>query len=511
MPIARRPLLIGILALGLGISFPTMQIVAQNAPLRIGVQSKLDSYGPQGGSQWALIEYGVAETLTLAGSDGAVNGWLAESVTSPDGKVWTVKLRDGVKFQNGKPMTADVVAKALDENRTKNPEGNFMSTAKIAATGPLEVKIELSEPSAFVPAALAGRYYFPIYDVSALPADQKDFKAVADAKVYTGPFMPVAAPGETSISLVANPSYWRGEVPRKNLELVVIPSAETRISALEAGDIQVATEPPASTALRLKDDGPVRLATNPKAAGFTEALITHVLEGPMQDARVRRAIGYAIDYQTLAKEVLNGAYLPANGLYGPSIAANNVNYVYDPAKANELLTAAGWELKDGKRYKDGAELQLNYMTGSDDSDGTNIGVALKQMLATVGINLEIKTVADVYAPESFGTWHILVRPTHAYGINGSPIDALGYSIGAQWGLGGQKDEEVALLSKKAEMTINDADRNAILAQLQDRVLQEGLLYSLGFQPTRVGVTAELGNYVPVMSPMIQWDIGKPAQ
>jgi peptide/nickel transport system substrate-binding protein len=480
---------------------------AANRSLKIGVQYKVDSLAPQGTSQWALVEYGIAETLTVAHSDGSVVGWLAKSVESSDGKTWVVQLRDNVRFQNGRPMSAEVVAKALDENRTLNPEGNFMSAAKIAATGPLQVTIALEKPSAYVPAALAGRYYFPIYDADSLPKDQKDNAAFLPAKIYTGPFMPSDVPTDTSLNLAANTDYWRGAVPTSGLEIVVIGSAETRVSAVEAGDIDVATEPAASAALKFGADGPVRLVRNPGAAGMAPVMITHVLEGPMTDARVRRALGYAINYQALAEDVLNGVYLPATGLYGPSIIDAKANYVFDPAKASALLDEAGWVLSDGRRSKDGAELQLTYLVGADDADGTNVGVALQQMFAEVGIGLSVQTIADVYAQESFPTWHMLVRPNHTYGINGSPIDALSYSIGKEWGLGGQTDADVARLSEEATVTLDPAARGKILHQLQDRVLEQGLLYSLAFQPPLAAVKADLASFVPPASPMVPWDIG----
>jgi peptide/nickel transport system substrate-binding protein len=480
---------------------------AANRNLKVGVQYKVDSLAPQGTSQWALVEYGVAETLTVANPDGSVVGWLAKSVDSTDGKTWTIALRDNVKFQNGRPMTADVVAKALDENRTLNPEGNFMTAAKITASGPLQITITLDKPSVYVPAALAGRYYFPIYDADSLPADQKDNAAFLSAKVYTGPFMPVEVPTDTALKLAANPNYWRGAVPTPGIEIVVIPSAETRISAVESGDIDLATEPPASAALKFAADGPVRLVRNPGSAGLAPSMIMHVLEGPMTDVRVRRAIGYAIDYKVLAHDVLNDVYLPATGLYGPAIGDLKANYVTDPAKAAALLEEAGWKLADGKRMKDGKPLQLTYLVGSDDSDGTNIGVAIQQMLAEIGVELSIQTVADVYAAESFPTWHMLVRPNHTYGVNGSPIDALGYSIGKEWGLGGQTDAEVAQLSEQATVTLDPMARREILHKLQDRVLDQGLLYALAFQPPLAAVGADLHGFVPLLIPMVPWDIG----
>lgn len=471
-------------------------------PVRFAAQYPVESLSPQGGSQGNLVDYGFAETLMVATTDGTVVPWLAESMTSSaNAGVWTIALRDGVTFHNGSPVDAEAVAAALVKNHKLNPDVS-LDGATLEATGPLEVTVTLAAPNSFFPASLAGRYFYPIYDVSAVPDVDAE---IAEAGLYTGAFIP-EAPTEAGMRGVANPNYWRGEVHTPEIELLFIPDSQTRVTAVESGEADIALDAPATAALSLSEDGPVRFVSNPGGAISARVMITHVLEGPMTEVAVRRALGYAIDYSTLANDVLSGTSLEAESLYGPTIADANRNYLYDPAQAIALLEGAGWQLDGDTRSKDGVPLELTYIFGKDDHDASDIGVALKQMFAEVGIVLDVRSVEDVYDPEGFPTWHMLVRPNVTYGINGSPIDGLSYSIGAEYGLGGQTDAKVAALMDKAVATVDVARRTAVLADLQDRVLEQGLLYALAFEPPKAVVTSEWANFRPIVTPKVPWDL-----
>ena len=253
----------------------------------------------------------VLETLTVVLADGSVAPWLAESVSADDSlQRWTIRLRPDVAFTDGEPLDALTVKSGIDDYlRSGRASGGHLRDARIASVivlDELRLLIELSEPNAALPAALAG----PVGRVFSLAAAAADPDAFARAPVGTGPFTFASwAPGEPAV-LVANPGYWRTAADGSKLPWVdeirftEIPGERDRLAALVEGrgDMLMSRSAELATALSTATDGEGRPLS--VVRGFDDnagVVLFNLLRAPLDDIRVRRALIAAADQDVLIR------------------------------------------------------------------------------------------------------------------------------------------------------------------------------------------------------------------
>lgn len=173
---------------------------------------------------------------------------LASSFDTKDAKVWTVKLRSGVQFHDGKPLTpADVVYSLL---RHKDPATASKAKtladqiADAKATGPNEVTITLTGPNADLPVILGDAHFLIVKDGT------KDFSTTA---IGTGPFkLKEFTPGVHTV-VVKNEHYWKPGLPHLDeIELIGISDEPARVNALLSGDVQLINQVTPQSAARIK-------------------------------------------------------------------------------------------------------------------------------------------------------------------------------------------------------------------------------------------------------------------
>ena len=201
----------------------------------------------------------------------------------------------------------------------------------------------------------------------------------------TGPFRFVEWESNAKVIVEANPDYWGGAPKLQAVVFRPITDPNTRVAEMLSGGVDLMVEVPPDNLATFADDG--AFAVSEQAGPHLWFLILNAKEGPMADKRVRQAVNYAIDKKALVDNVLQGTAEVAAGPTPPAFAwAYNEAlepYPHDPAKARELLAAAGAE---------GADLTF-YVTegGSGMLDPVAMGSAIQADLAEVGLKVEIET------------------------------------------------------------------------------------------------------------------------
>lgn len=317
---------------------------------------------------------------------------LAESWTiSDDGTTYTFKLRDGVSFHDGSPLTAEAVKfnfdRMLDEEHPYYHTGPFPLSFFFSAIDAVEAPDErtvvftLNEPYAPFLSNLA----YPtglIVSPDAVRGHDEDFGRNPSG---TGPFRFAEWESNAKVVVVRNDDYW-GDAP--SLEAVVfrpITDANTRVAEMLSGGLDLMVEVPPDNVARFADDPGFNV--HEQAGPHVWFLILNAKEGPMADKRVRQAVNYAIDKKSLVENVLQGTAEVAAGPTPPAFSwAYNDSlepYPYDPDKARALIRKAGAE---------GAELTF-YVTegGSGMLDPISMGSAIQADLAEVGFDVTIET------------------------------------------------------------------------------------------------------------------------
>jgi peptide/nickel transport system substrate-binding protein len=271
--------------------------------------------------------------------------WLATSYENPDELTWRFHLRQAVKFHNGNDFKANDVAFTL--GRLVEDDSQF-STRKyvdrVEVVDDYTVDIITKDPyAAFMTRVvlwhMTDEEYF----------NEVGAEGVASNPIGTGPFTFVEWAKDERVVFEANRDYWGGSPKIKTVIFSPIPEDATRIAALEAGDVDIIDGVPPEYV----DQAPegVEVVTAPGTRAYFLAMNVNV--EPFDDVRVRQAMNYAVDVESIIENVLNGL---ARRLDNPLLPeafgyiATPV-YSYDPDKAKSLLAEAG--------YPDGFEMKLD--------------------------------------------------------------------------------------------------------------------------------------------------------
>jgi peptide/nickel transport system substrate-binding protein/oligopeptide transport system substrate-binding protein len=336
---------------------------------------------------------------------------LAESYEiSPDGKVFTFKLRDGVKFHNGRAMTAEDVKYSLD--RVTNPEtqspgagffGAIMGYEEMAAgtakslsgvTTPDEktVRIELSRPDATF-LHVMGLNFASIVPKEAVDEFGADF---GKHPVGTGAFSLAEWTTGQRLVFAKNPDYWNKGLPF--LDQITFEIGQEPIVALlrlQKGEVDIPGDgiPPAKfTEVRADPEQKARVVEGGQL--HTGYITMNVKMEPFDEVKVRQAVNMAINKDRIV-QIINGRAVPANQPLPPSMPGyikDFAGYKYDPEGAQKLLAEAG--------HPDGFETEL-FVMNTDPQP--RIAQAIQQDLAAIGIKASIQSLAQANVIEAGGT------------------------------------------------------------------------------------------------------------
>ncbi|ATF91879.1 glutathione ABC transporter substrate-binding protein GsiB [Cedecea neteri] len=306
---------------------------------------------------------------------------LAESYkVSDDGLVYTIKLRTGVKFQDGTDFNADAVKANLD--RASNPDNHlkrynlYKTIAKTEVVDPSTVKITLKEPfSAFI-----NILAHPATAMISPAALQKYGKDISFHPVGTGPYQLDTWNQTDFVKVKKFAGYWQQGLPKlDSITWRPVVDNNTRAAMLQTGEAQFAFPIPYEQAGVLEKNSKLELVASPSI--MQRYISMNVTQKPFDNPKVREAINYAINRQALVKVAFSGFATPAEGVVPPSLAyAEKFKpWPYDPAKAKALLKEAG--------FPNGFETTL--WSSHNHSTAQKVLQFTQQQLAQVGIKVKV--------------------------------------------------------------------------------------------------------------------------
>lgn len=388
----------------------------RGATLRIGLQQQIDSLNPFLGITLAATDIfrTIYPTLTTySPEDFSVQPELAESwSSSPDKLTWTFRIRRGVEWSDGQPITARDAAYTFNRMMTDpaaaTANGNFVENfASVTAPDDHTLVIRTKQPQSTMLAIDAPivpeHIWSKVDDVASFPNDQMPV-------VGSGPFVLTEYEPERYVTLEANPRFWRGAPEVSRLQFVQFKNSDAAVQALRKGDIDVVQKltPAQFNALsgqedveRVKGQGRrfYEIILNP---GATDSENRSIGSGhpALRDVRVRQAIDHAIDRKTLVDRVLGGYGQIGSGYLPPIFA----DYHWSPQRprqfdlqtANRILDEAGYQRgEDGiRRTPQGEPLNFDFVLHGDEPVDAQVGEFVKRWLADIGIRVELQPVSD---------------------------------------------------------------------------------------------------------------------
>lgn len=402
---------------------------------------------------WYTSIYGITEALFKMGDDSSVQPCLAEKAeVSGDGLTWTVTLKDGICFSNGRAVTADTVI----ENLKRTGEVNL----RFAQFKDYDYKA-VSE-SVFT--ITTGEVYPTLVNDLASPEMAiMDLDATEDidkAPVATGPFVIKSFVPEGTVEVSRNDNYWGGKVKLDGAVFYYMQDDESKLLAMQNGEIDCYTSVTAA-AKEIYEASPEKYTVTDIPA---TRLQFYMLNQSRLGDELRKAINLTVDCDAIAA-YLNGTVTAAAGPFGTAAAYGKVTKpAADTAAAKAAIEQAGYTLgADGIYEKDGKELTLNicyYPARSLDS----LALLIQEQLKAVGISSTLTSQEDADATYILSGDYDIALYCMIADKNGDPyyfIDTV-LRPGGYWASAGFESSEAEELINKLQVE-TDADERAALA------------------------------------------------
>lgn len=459
------------------------------------------AYGPGTHALVLLIH----DTLLVRTADGGFTGWLATSLErSDDGRAYTFQLREGARWHDGRPVTAQDVAfsfsyfQAHAEELPPTVLFRPRTVTGVETTGPRTGAIRLAEPWVAFPGEVAAR--FPIvprhvWEGVARPTDVTDPAQL----VGCGPYrLTDYDPVRGAYLFEANDDFWLDTPFVERLEMQQVAN---ELMALRAGDIdagQPSTGTPTKQVLPVFEQDP-RFGVVSGDPSFFAALSWNAgLDGPPGEVAFRRACAHAINRPDLLSRVV-GPGTPGNpGFLPPHHPAHHdvEGYPHDPGRAEVLLEEAGYPRPAGggpRRGPDGQPLKLTLLTFPELAPTAQL---VRDALGRVGIDLEFQPT-DFFTAVTTGALNSYQMALLFFGGLERDADLLReYFSSRTEGQGlfhalGWKNREFDRLAEAQKTTLDPAERQPLLAHMQeilaDQLPMLPLYYATPFLMYRRGV------------------------
>jgi peptide/nickel transport system substrate-binding protein len=344
----------------------------------------------------------IFDTLVMADPNGKLVPGLAESWRAIDDTTWEFRLRPGVLFHDGSPMTAEDVIFSLNRPATLTTSpGPFTAYTRQIVDKRIidEHTIQLKTAVPYGPLPLDLSSIFILSKKAAAHARQEDFDS-GRALIGTGPFRFAGFVRGDHVDLVRNDAWWGGKTSWDRVRFRIITAAAPRLAALLAGDVDVMESVPTPDVAHLKVNPKFTLAQrvswrtifwtvdqrprpSPDVAGNDGRPLDR---NPLADPRVRRALSMAIDRKTLVERTMEGLALPASNIVSPGIFGYNDALPvenYDPEGAKRLLAEAG--------YPDGFRLRIHGPNNRYVND-ERIVQTVAQYFSRIGVKTSVQTL-----------------------------------------------------------------------------------------------------------------------
>jgi peptide/nickel transport system substrate-binding protein len=291
----------------------------------------------------------VFDSLLQMDAAGAVRPGLATSWDNLQGRVWTFKLRSGVRFHDGTPVDAEAVAFSINRLDPESPHYYRGRTSSIRiwlgelivraeAVDPTTVRVALREPYALF-AHMMAAWPIPIVSPTAVRRLGDGF---ARQPVGSGPFRFAEWVKDDHITLVANREYWAGAPGLDQIVFRVVPDPSSRLLELRRGSGHFLKGILPDQRPAIEGDRALALLTKPcSCIGY---VAINDQKKPFDNVLVRRALNHAIDRGTIMRVIQGGLGIVAESMLPPWMPGYNPavpKYAYDPAKARALLAEAG--------------------------------------------------------------------------------------------------------------------------------------------------------------------------
>jgi peptide/nickel transport system substrate-binding protein len=446
----------------------------------------------------------------LVGFDAAtldpVPALATEWSVSDDQLVWTFKLREGVKWTDGEPFTADDVAFTINlivEQGANSYSSNVLFIEKATVIDDSTVEIACTDPKADMLASTI--FILPEHIWSKVDMEEA-FTTYENPvpHVGTGPFQAVEWKRGKYLRMKANKDYWGGAPNVDELLFSYYTNAESMVFDLESGKQDVIVNVPEAQFEKLGEKkGITTIAAD---QGFVESVYLNCSQDPtskghpvLRDPAFRRALNYAIDREQIAAVAYSGLAGPGSSLFPPDYTAfpwhwdpGAKAYPFDLEMANAKLDEAGYADSDGDgiREADGKSIELGLLTRAQVPAEQRAGKQIAGWFEEIGIEVDLSAVDEgiyldrIYAVDGDGNlapdfdmviWYVGGTPDPGYLVGMETTDNIGY-----WGVTYWADKDYDGMWYQQATTLDAEARKPIVWDMQKKIYDDSPLISIAY-------------------------------
>jgi peptide/nickel transport system substrate-binding protein len=462
---------------------------------------------------------------------------LAESWTvSPDGLTYTFRLRQGVRFHDGRPFTAEDVVFSANEVWMKHL-GDARARweqygLRAEAPDPMTVVLKLTKPYVYATHYLSS-HFAPVlpkhlFENTDIPRNPHNVRPVG-----TGPFRFAEYVRGSHIALDRNPSYWRRDAAGRAVPYLdrvvfrIMPDATARTLAMTKREVDYQNYPgfPVESVTALRQAGLSIGAEPVSGIARIQRVFINQRSGPLADVRVRRALYHAINRPQIVEKAAYGFGAVSLGplhqgsdAYKDLIATDVPRYPHDTALANRMLDEAGLA-----RGANGQRFALRFLINRGLSIDASIAELMRDDFAAVGVGLDIQRVDEATRLATVGRRQFDLTMLGGTISGPSPDAVRNYWLshlrdsGDGWaGIGGIQDPEIDAAIERGTTTADPAARAEIWRAFQRRMVENVYEWHLfdvqivsAWNPDFVGLPQRVWGHYDAHS-FIWWRRGRPA-
>jgi peptide/nickel transport system substrate-binding protein len=433
-----------------------------------------------------LLNQQVYDWLVEVGDNNELLPGLATAWESPDGKVWTFTLREGVTFSNGQPFTADDVIYTFDRLGDPNVGSPLAPTlanvTEIEAVDPTHVRFSLTNANPEFPADVSD-YHAAILSESVLDPDT--------TVVGTGPFALESYAAEDRATLVKNPSYWKKDDQGNALpyldgiQLIFSPDLAGQVNALRGDQVQFVGGLTSELVDSIEGDDNLQVITGPSSAFHYVIHMRSDPGRPAADPRVRQALQLGTDHQGLIDQIRPGLAVAGNGTpVGPAYGDYYLDEppLFDVNRAKELLAQAG-----------AANLSIT-LYAQQALEVPAIATVWQEQMKAIGVTVNIQTVPpDVYYGEGNANWLVVDFGITEWGARATPVAFFNaaYVTGAGFNESHWSDAEFDEVVSQINSELDRNKRVELYKQAQQILIERGPVIVPFFETAAAGASARL--------------------
>lgn len=360
---------------------------ASNKTLTVAFTWSPANLDPHGSDSWEVMRSGTGETLIRLNEKLEPKPWLAKEWKQENETTWIFTLEENVRFHNGKSMDAESVKKSLLRSMQKDQKAkDLLQIRSIEVLNQNQLKIVTEQPNAALIAHLA--------DPSTIIVDTETIENKNSYPALTGAFKFKQFNKDESLVVERYEDYWGKKALLSKVTIKFIADGNTRLMALQSGDVDAATDIPIDSIELLKKDKNIEILTAPSLR--THMLMFNMNSPLFKELAYRKVVDISIPREAIVSSVMRGEGVEAQSPFPEVLSFGKVQKMKETQTVDELMEQNGWEKNTkGIWEKQGKPFEVKMLTFPQRPELSSMAEIIQNKLLKAGIQVNLRQVENI--------------------------------------------------------------------------------------------------------------------